>query len=236
MAMKSDGDAIALHSRIAGDFDAKYTSSPMFRERLAVWQQLIGNAPGAHGDVLDAGCGSGVLSLSVASTARYVLSFDGSAEMIALARQKLPRDGAGAHVDCKVGKLNDPVVLAGRKFDLILCSSVLEYAEDWWQCFDWLSAALNPSGDIIFSLPNGDSFYRSAEAMSFRLSGRPGYYAFVRNVPRLREVRAGLAERGFVVTDVRYYGAAPVISSLARPLGMRRMADTLFAVTCRRHV
>ena len=227
----SNDGAVALHSRIAADFHAKYQSSSSFRERFALWRTSIFELVDASGEVLDAGCGSGVLSLLACEHAHSVFAFDGSAEMIALAKGSAERQ-AMSNVKFCVAMLCDPSIIATRSFDLILCSSVLEYVEDYWRAFDWLAGALKPGGTILFSMPNGASLYRRAERLAFRLTGRPAYYAHVRNVPTLGEVRAGLARRGFEVRSCQYYAAAPLLSPLARAIGRADLADNLFVIAC----
>lgn len=224
-------DAVSWHTAIAGEFDARYTSSPAFRERRALWSCLISRYAKRGGAVLDAGCGSGVMTMLAARDAAHVLAFDASAAMVEIAASSL-RDLA--HVDLRVARLGQAGLALPGRYDLVLCSSVLEYVDDLWASFDWLAGALAPGGTILFSLPNGDSLYRKAERAVFRLSGRPRYFAHVRNVPRSGPVLKRLAERGFAADSVRFYAAAPGLSGLLRPLGLRRFSDTLFVVACRR--
>jgi 2-polyprenyl-6-hydroxyphenyl methylase/3-demethylubiquinone-9 3-methyltransferase len=226
-------DGVELHSAIATQFDGKYATSPMFKERLAVWRDLIQGSEGSRGEVLDAGCGSGVLSVVAAGTARRVVAFDGSAPMIELARRNAGSAAIG-NIELHIARIGDDSFLQQRSFDLVLCSSVLEYLEDYWQAFDWLAALLKPRGRLIFSMPNASSLYRQAEAAVFRLTGRPAYYAAVKSVPPPTAVLEGLRSRGVKVPEIRFYGAAPLMSSWARPLGLRRFADTLFVVVCER--
>ena len=226
-------DAVAWHSSIAQDFDAKYAASPAFRERFAIWCALIERYARPQSQVLDAGCGSGVFSAHAAKITASVLGFDGSAEMIALTEGRAARDGLD---NCRfeVAALEDLGVLGTRSFDLILCSSVLEYVEDYWRAFDWLAGALRPGGTILFSMPNGASLYRRAERLAFKLTGRPAYYAHVSNVPTAGEIRVGLARRGFEIRSCQYYAAAPLMSPLARALGRADLADNLFVIACGR--
>ena len=226
-------DAVAWHSANASDFDGKYATSSAFRERRAVWSGLIDAYVGSQAEVLDAGCGSGVLTSLAAARGRAVFGFDGSGEMVALARARLAREGRG-NAGFATAFLEDPALLGARRFDVVLCSSVLEYVEDHWRAFDWLAAALKPDGTVIFSMPNGSSVYRKLEKLAFRLTGRPGYYANVRHVPTAAAIQAGLAARGFELLAVRYYAAAPLFSALARPLGRPELGDNLFVMAVRR--
>src|SRR5712664_3549353 len=77
-------DAVKWHSENACEFDLKYRSSQAFIERLIVWDSLINMYVHSDFEVLDVGCGSGVITALAARRARRVLGFDGSAEMVAL--------------------------------------------------------------------------------------------------------------------------------------------------------
>ena len=231
--MKARQDAVSWHSENAADFDSKYVSSAAFRERQAVWTELINTFVHSEASLLDAGCGSGVFSVIAARRARTVLGIDPSPEMIALAEAKKRQAGL-SNLEFEVAALEDANVLGNRLFDVILCSSVLEYVDDYWRSFDVLAAHLSPNGVVIFSLPNGASLYRRAEKLLFQLTGWPRYYAHVRHVPTLAAVREGLSARSFGLLDTRFYAGVPVLSHIARPLGYPEISDNLFVIVCGR--
>lgn len=114
-----NGDAIDWHGMIARDFDAKYAVSRHFTERLLVWEDMIRRYCRTDSDVLDAGCGSGILSEAAARRAKSVVAFDGSAEMVALAEIRRLQAGLDNMSVC-VGSLGDSSLLADRRFDVIL--------------------------------------------------------------------------------------------------------------------
>lgn len=219
-------DAVDFHSRIAARFDQAYAVSPSFRERLGVWARLIERyrKPGMR--VLDAGCGSGVITAQATDLASVVLAFDGSAEMIALARaRQLP------NVQFTVARLQT-IDLAGHEFDLVLASSVLEYCHPFWPAFDRLAGSLAPAGTLVVSLPNDACLYRKGENLIFRLTGRPRYRAHTHPVPNRDEFEKGLTERGLRIVEAQSYGAAARLPEWLRRLPPARLANTLtiFAV------
>lgn len=224
-------DAVEWHSEIAQDFDAGYQRSPLFRQRFELWSAMIARRLPDGGRVLDAGCGSGVLSFAAAAQGGEVTAFDASPEMIGICERKL-----AAHPDPKVkfelARLEDAERFGRAAFDLVLCSSVLEYVPDFWAAVDDLAACLKPGGVLILSMPNGDSLYRSAERIAFRATSRPAYFAHVRHVPRLTDVKRGLQQRGLQPVESHYYGQVPVASAAAGAVGLSRFADTLFAIAC----
>lgn len=225
-------DAVEWHSAIAEGFEQGYQRSALFKERLLVWRSLVERFLPPGGAVLDAGCGSGVFSFLAAQTAGSVVGFDASPEMIAICRRKLaeqPEASVAFHLASldRAGSLGD-------HFDLVLCSSVLEYVDDLWDSIDLLANRLKPGGVLIFSMPNGMSGYRFIEKLAYRVTGKPGYFAHVRHVPTPGAIRRGVSQRRLELLDLRFYGAIPGLSSMARALGLPQLSDSLFVVAVRR--
>lgn len=75
--------------------------------------------------VLDAGCGTGVMSVELARRGAQVLAVDLSATLIALARERLPADIGEGHIDFEVG---DMAALATGEFDhVVAMDSLIHY-------------------------------------------------------------------------------------------------------------
>lgn len=103
----------------------------------AVWALLTaeldraGSVRGGQPAVLDVGGGTGVLAVPLAEHGAVVTVIDASADAIAT----LERRSAGARVLDRVrglqGDLDSmPPSLAGERYDLVVCHSVLEYVDD----------------------------------------------------------------------------------------------------------
>jgi magnesium-protoporphyrin O-methyltransferase len=58
--------------------------------------------------VLDAGCGTGALAVEAARRGAHVVAIDLSPTLVALARERLPRDLGAGRVEFRVGDLLDP--------------------------------------------------------------------------------------------------------------------------------
>jgi 2-polyprenyl-6-hydroxyphenyl methylase/3-demethylubiquinone-9 3-methyltransferase len=224
-------DAVAWHTETALAFDAKYESSPAFIRRRKIWREAIEHYARPEFSVLDAGCGTGVLTFLAAARCRRVLGIDASPAMIALCREKQTREAA-SNVGFEVLPLERLAERPGESYDLILCSSVLEYVADFWTAVDRLASRLAPRGMLLFSVPNSLSLYRLCEKAAFAVSGRPEYFRYVRHRPARRQLAAGLAGRGFGIVATHYYGWSP--------FGLQRLATherlgTLVLYACRRN-
>lgn len=58
--------------------------------------------------MLDAGCGTGALSVAAAQRGAHVIAIDLSPKLVDLARQRLPQDIGDGHIDFRSGDMLDP--------------------------------------------------------------------------------------------------------------------------------
>ena len=174
-------NAVDWHTKMAADFDRKYTTDKAFRERYAVWTKTIDKYSNRDNRVLDIGCGSGVLSFYLAARNGSVIGIDGSIEMLRICQARKQEIGM-ANVDF----LNYDIMSLGQIFraqaDLIVCSSVLEYIDDLTGSLRLLASFMKEKGVLVLSMPNKCSLYRLMEPLIFKLTGRPRYYKYIRNV------------------------------------------------------
>jgi S-adenosylmethionine-dependent methyltransferase len=102
--------------------------------------------------VLDAGGGTGVMSLAFAQAKHKVILCDGSDEVLAIARQRL--DGVNnAQIEHRdILSLN-----YDEEFDLILCHAVLEWVQEPFAIIDKLFTQLRVGGKLSLSFFNRDA-------------------------------------------------------------------------------
>lgn len=221
-------DAVDWHESIAASFQAGYDHSPRFRERLALWRDLIARhvAPGDR--VLDAGCGAGTFSFEAARVGASVTAIDGSAAMVTLARTRQQELGLTG-IEFEVALLDSLSARPAGAFDVVLSSSVLEYLPDLKGEVARLVRLLKPGGRLILSMPNSESLYRKAERVAFGLTGRPRYFAHVKSMASASELEALYREVGVVPVEHHFYAAPPGDRLLAQ-LGENRSKTLLVMV------
>jgi SAM-dependent methyltransferase len=109
----------------------------------AAWRELLLPIAGERSRIADLGCGTGTLSLLLASAGHSVVGVDFATRMVSRARQKAA--GAGADAEFVVGDAADPP-LAMAAYDLVLSRHVLWAMPDRGAALDRWIALLAPGG------------------------------------------------------------------------------------------
>lgn len=162
------------------------------RRRVSLFRELLGDlrlSPGAS--VLDVGCGPGTYVRLLAGDGCRVIGLDYSFPTLVRALET-DRGKNGAYVSGEAYRLP----FRAKTFDLVVSIGVLQTLALPGPALDEMSRVLRPGGTLVVEALNG-------RAMPTRL--RETYAALRRRRPRVRtydpaQVRAWLAERGFVVT------------------------------------
>jgi ubiquinone/menaquinone biosynthesis C-methylase UbiE len=172
---------------------------------------LLGDVAGL--DVLEAGCGGGVLTEWLARHGARTTAFDVTPELVAMTR-----DRVGANAKVLVADLAEPLAFApDDRFDLVVASLVLHYVRDWDHVLAEFRRVLRRDGAVVFSTHH--------PAMDWQLHTPEDYFA----VRQVTEVWTG----GFEVTFWRrplsamtesIAGAGFVIERLAEPLPRPELA------------
>jgi 2-polyprenyl-3-methyl-5-hydroxy-6-metoxy-1,4-benzoquinol methylase len=142
----------------------------------------------ARARVLEIGAGTGLLGFALRDRARHVTLADSSAEMLAVAREKLRAEGP-CNVDLMALDLGDGSLPAAR-FDVVCALLVLHHVPDTGALLRWVHQVLEPGGHLCLS-------DLDVEDGSFHGHGFAGHHGFDR--ARLAEAlqRAGFAEVRF---------------------------------------
>jgi len=220
---RTSGDAVAYFDRLAPEY-AKYSAIGLnFQRRLALFRSgLLDAYDTVPGNLcLDLGCGNGVLARLACDLGFRTVGFDGSAEMLRLARTV----HTGTAIDFRMEQLplTDATVEDFRgAAAVVIASSVIEYLDDDERFLRQCAAMLAPGGRALVSFPNAQSLWRRYE----RLLGARGHLRdsivsvqrrqyWGHDVPRLAR-RAGLDLAGITYFGVpradrvaRFIGGAP---------------------------
>ena len=99
-------------------------------------------------NILDFGCGTGLLTARMAPTANRIVALDSSPKMISVLQNKqLPNvDTLSVELSAETIKTND---LLHSKFDLIVASSVCAFLPDYGSTLQLLKTLLKPNGLFI---------------------------------------------------------------------------------------
>ncbi len=106
--------------------------------------------------VLDAGCGPGIYAEWLLDHGAEVVALDVTPAFVEITRRRV---GDRAKVRC--ANLEQPLDFAAdASFDLVVCSLVFDYIEDWSPVFAEFHRVLRPGGFLVFSCghPAADFF------------------------------------------------------------------------------
>ncbi len=170
---------------------------PMVLDR---WRWIASHLPTARSSVLDAGCGNGSIATNVGRLGHSVLGLSYSQRELQRSQHRNPYPNVHFEVQ-DLRTLSDRGDLYDR-FDVVICTEVIEHVLDDQELMHGLAMALNIGGHLLLTTPNID--YRPLdgkaeppyEAIEDGRHVRKGY-----DERRLRELAAGA---GLDVTAIQY--------------------------------
>ncbi len=190
-----------------------------FRSRLRLVQDLLAHCPG--GDLLDAGCGPGVMVRTLLQSRPHDFRITTLDQSLAMVEYCASRVGDIGNVYPTVGQL-EAMPFADAIFDITLVMGVLEYT-DARKALCEVSRVTRPGGLVIATMLNPLSAYRLTE-----------WFLFLPSVRLL-----GTIERFCGISAERRHGAGPsgiralpavILRRLMRQAGMRPVDTVYFDV------
>jgi trans-aconitate 2-methyltransferase len=176
----------------AATYDA--VSDPQFTWGMEVLDRLE-----LSGDevALDAGCGSGRVSAELAKRlpGGRLIAVDGSAAMVAKARERLGAEVTYLVADLSELQLNEPV-------DLVFSTATLHWIPDHDLLFERLRAALRPGGRLVAQCGGERNIARHAEVIA-TVAALPEFAPHIEtvasswNFASVEETEARLRRAGF---------------------------------------
>jgi 2-polyprenyl-6-hydroxyphenyl methylase / 3-demethylubiquinone-9 3-methyltransferase len=107
-------------------------------------------APGVL-QVLDIGCGGGLLTEEFARLGCAVVGVDPSVESLAVARRHAAGQGLAIRYQCATG---EALPFVDESFDIVYCCDVLEHVNDWRQVIAETARVLRPGGAYLYDTIN----------------------------------------------------------------------------------
>jgi 2-polyprenyl-3-methyl-5-hydroxy-6-metoxy-1,4-benzoquinol methylase len=199
-------------------FDSRYQNKESFRRRQRLWTKTI--VKYIHqGDIcLDAGCGTGIMTNILLSNDAVVTAFDQSEAMLTVARSKFGPETKNITLLQGELPLDQQSEILNATYDLIICSSVLEYVQDFNATISQFHKILRPGGILIISLPNEQSFLRQLERLvQFVRRETKSYLSTQYHQFSREDAIAQLKAVHFDVLEDRYFGLPSLLYRFGLP-------------------
>lgn len=120
------------------------------RKRVDFIAGVLAERLGNGAQVLDVGCGNGVISRHLGRLGFQVTGIDVSERTIEKARSISPLPNVSFFT-----RSAEELVAEGTQYDAIICSEVLEHLHNPGSLLEVLHASLKDSGSLIVTVPNG---------------------------------------------------------------------------------
>lgn len=142
-------------------FASNYERKASFKDRLRLFTEAVRNTTQVPAKVLDFGCGPGIIAMELAQLGYDVLGMDGSMEMVRMSQRQADKHGLKnirfAHTEA------EGAALPANEFDVIVCSSVVEYVTEDMALISKLVASIKPNGHLVLSVPHTRSLIGKTE-------------------------------------------------------------------------
>ena len=127
---------------------ARMCYGPSFYHKKRLIQKIF-KKYSLKGDIVEVGCGDGSLLGQFYGSANNLYGYDISEKAIELAKSRF-----GDTAFFSVGDITKPDTLSEKKFDVVLCSEVLEHIENDRLAIKHLYNLLKPGGCLIMTVPH----------------------------------------------------------------------------------
>lgn len=204
--------ATVLHEDISEEFNSAYKNKKSFKLRYDFWQSIIAENSAVTQKAMDLGCGPGWMTKILADKFNEVVAVDGAESMIKLTKEKIKNQKGVTLINANINQ-SFLTEFSSEKFDLIICSSLLEYIKDIHGVISGIRALLKKNGKIIFSIPNKRCIYRPLEKITYNLIGIPAYRKYVHHEYTLEQTKEIMDRLGYKVISADFQGYIPYFTN-----------------------
>jgi len=156
---KTDSRVARFWDHESQDWGQKYGKATSYFYRCKTFHDFFTGADLDHASILDYGCGSGDITFPMLRSGHSVTGVDIAEGMTKKATERAEQFGLTARASYH--HLNDAVLsrISSKKFDVVVCSSVLEYVEDDESLLRMFHGVLRDGGILLVSVPDRKSLY-----------------------------------------------------------------------------
>ncbi len=141
------------------DWGDKYGRKTSYFYRRRTFHAYFQKTGVVRGSILDYGCGAGDITFPMLRAGHSVTGVDIAEGMARKAAERAAQSGLSERAS--YSHLSEPVMqqIAARKFDVVVCSSVLEYVEDDERLLRMFHDVLVDGGHLLVSVPDRRSIF-----------------------------------------------------------------------------
>lgn len=141
------------------DWGQKYDKATSYFYRCRTFYEFFMTAGLDRASILDYGCGSGDITFPMLQSGHSVIGVDIAEGMIRKATERAEQSGYASRASYH--HLDDAGLsrISSEKFDVVVCSSVLEYVDDDRSLLRMFHDVLKDGGFLLVSVPDRKSLY-----------------------------------------------------------------------------
>ena len=143
----------------SGDWGQKYGKPTSYFYRRQTFYKFFESTGLKNASILDYGCGSGDITFPMLQDGHVITGVDIAEKMVERASERAKH--FGLEKNASYHHISESVMskIAAQKFDVVVCSSVLEYVDDDAVLLRMFHSCLNEGGYLLVSVPDSRSIF-----------------------------------------------------------------------------